>query len=33
MTKALPDLIILDIMLPRRNGLSILRKLRSDARL
>ncbi|NMA37303.1 MAG: response regulator transcription factor [Papillibacter sp.] len=32
MTKALPDLIILDIMLPQEDGLSILRKLRSDAR-
>ena len=28
---ALPDLILLDIMLPEEDGLSILRKLRSDA--
>ncbi|NLZ56146.1 MAG: response regulator transcription factor [Clostridiaceae bacterium] len=32
MEKATPDLILLDIMLPQEDGLSILRRLRADSR-
>jgi two-component system alkaline phosphatase synthesis response regulator PhoP len=32
MTKTTPDLIVLDIMLPQEDGLSVLRKLRSDVK-